>query len=52
MDSNIDMPLAERSWGVKTMSISAVEVAKLTGLSKQAVINAINLGKISAVDCQ
>src|SRR5215213_949387 len=31
------------------MSISAREAAKLTGLSKQAVINAINSGKISAV---
>jgi hypothetical protein len=31
------------------MSISAAEAAKLTGLSKQAVINAIKSGKISAV---
>jgi hypothetical protein len=31
------------------MSISAAEAAKLTGLSKQAVINAIKSGKISAI---
>lgn len=30
------------------MSISAAEAAKLTGLSKQAIINAIKSGKISA----
>jgi hypothetical protein len=31
------------------MSISAAEASRLTGRSKQAVINAIKLGKISAV---
>jgi hypothetical protein len=31
------------------MSISASEAAKLTGMSKQGIINAINSGKISAV---
>jgi hypothetical protein len=31
------------------MSLAAAEAAKLTGMSKQGIINAINSGKISAV---